>query len=80
MLHGSTRIPSYDGTQLTLTQSYGVPYFGTRSKVVDYPREFTLAYSQRQRLSEKSVLRKILFINALKGMLNFLLLRIILSP
>ena len=54
------------GTQLTLTQSYGVPCFGTRSKVVDFSAE-SAPLTATARLSVKSVKGKILFINALLG-------------
>lgn len=65
MLHGSTRIPFYiKRHSMTLTQSYGVPYFGTRSKVVDFPLNLP-CLQPMTRLSVKSVVRKILFFNAL---------------
>lgn len=58
------------GTQLTLTQSYGVPCFGTRSKVVDFSAE-SAPLTATARLSVKSVKGKILFINALKRDVEF---------
>lgn len=64
---------------MTLTQSYGVPYFGTHSKVVDFFSEFALLAAGDKALckirKEKNPLSQ-----RFCGMLNFLLLLIILSP